>query len=732
MKGIPYVINFTDPSLPDKERFVIRPKTTDGPEHPTSDELDSLADEQHTSLILAGMGVIEFGERVDNDLVWLLEHFAGKEAPVNPTAGQTWFDYNSKTAKVWNGTAWVPMGGDKHIASYLDFNRLVELINDALSRPAIDKPVNITPAANATNVDINTLFRGSEYHSRYSTPQAAAQWQASTSSSFAAPLVFDRVKTGESVTLTYEPGLTANTSYFWRVRYKDTQGAWSEWSDATTFKTAQATLLTPSIVLPTNGSIGQALDLNISSSTIAASSGSDTLDEATWEIYTAPNQGGTRVYAQSTLGYILSVPSGMLQMGETYYVRVRLKGTTLGLSPWSADSSFATVQPTVLAPTIDVPTSNSQTTLTPQFIGSSFVVSGGTDTLESSKWEIYSGSDGSGSLIVAQTSTGSKQFTVASGTLELGKSYSARLRYVGVRWGNSPWSAYTNFRVESIAAGTVLSYYCSGTTRMAIVADGNGGTTNQVIQTNSSQCGYVPPNNPPAGTILATHCVGVDKYNTVANGSGGSTEQLVETNSASCGYVPPVVHPPAGTLISSRCSGFDKYNTVANGSGGSYEVLAETNSAYCGYVPPQPYADIGTLTQNNNNNVYNKIPVSGTATAMLTFKSDGNWASSSTGTLGPINKSGKFLYNGANPNDFEIKFALDREEYFPSFEYAARAGTFNTWLPLTQDQYIALSGYNSDSYAWVNYTVSVRKKSTGEVVSTSGQIMIDRSTLNSG
>lgn len=49
---------------------------------------------------------------------------------------------------------------------------------------------------------------------------------------------------------------------------------------------------------------------------------------------------------------------------------------------------------------------------------------------------------------------------------------------------------------DYIAAGTVLASGCSGTTLLVTKADGQGGTyTNP--QLNSTQCGYVPPDDDP-------------------------------------------------------------------------------------------------------------------------------------------------------------------------------------------------------------------------------------------
>lgn len=44
---------------------------------------------------------------------------------------------------------------------------------------------------------------------------------------------------------------------------------------------------------------------------------------------------------------------------------------------------------------------------------------------------------------------------------------------------------------------------------------------------------------PPAGTLLRTLCTGFDKYGVYTNGSCGETITLIQSNSPECGYVPP-------------------------------------------------------------------------------------------------------------------------------------------------------------------------------------------------
>jgi hypothetical protein len=102
------------------------------------------------------------------------------------------------------------------------------------------------------------------------------------------------------------------------------------------------------------------------------------------------------------------------------------------------------------------------------------------------------------------------------------------------------------------AAGTLLGTYCAaagspyyynGTTLMGTYANGTGGSTTSPIDYSSPSCGYVPPapppppSYPPYGTLLSTHCSAYILIGTYANGEGGTYDNPIESNSPSCGWV---------------------------------------------------------------------------------------------------------------------------------------------------------------------------------------------------
>jgi hypothetical protein len=72
---------------------------------------DGTIDVATTDLALFGKGYAGFGERLNENLVKLLENFNNTTAPSNKMQGQLWFDQTNKRINVWTGDKWKPAGG---------------------------------------------------------------------------------------------------------------------------------------------------------------------------------------------------------------------------------------------------------------------------------------------------------------------------------------------------------------------------------------------------------------------------------------------------------------------------------------------------------------------------------------------------------------------------------------------------------------------------------------------
>lgn len=117
---------------------------------------------------------------------------------------------------------------------------------DVIGAPDVGQPYNISPSDGETltaQVADTPTLEASAYISLFGKQQKSSQWQIDTTNDFtSSPLTYD---SGEvvAVGITHavpEGNLSANTTYYWRVRYRNTDDTWSEWSNATEFDTAAA------------------------------------------------------------------------------------------------------------------------------------------------------------------------------------------------------------------------------------------------------------------------------------------------------------------------------------------------------------------------------------------------------------------------------------------------------------------------------------------------------------
>lgn len=119
----------------------------------------------------------------------------------------------------------------------IDDNR--KLVNILDINDIVRSPTNVSPANAATNIGATPVLTGSTYYSLFGIAKAAGQWQVSTVSNFASTVVSTGDVAGTSVSYTVGSGILAvNTVYYWRVRYKDANGTYSDWSTGTSFTTA--------------------------------------------------------------------------------------------------------------------------------------------------------------------------------------------------------------------------------------------------------------------------------------------------------------------------------------------------------------------------------------------------------------------------------------------------------------------------------------------------------------
>lgn len=216
-----------------------------------------------------------------------------------------------------------------------------------LMRP--NAPTISSPATGATNVIETPTLTASNYVSPAGNAFATAQFQISTSSTFASVLH----DSGEKSAMTYSvPAgvLAVNTTFYVRARVKDVAGLVSDWATITSFttKASYAYVNTPTVTTPTNGQTEVPEQPTLQSSAFATTGGADTHASSQWQIRLAGGTWAAPLHdsgASTTNKTSYTVPAGVLVAGQTQYVmRVRHTGTGLGASEWSSDIAFTTKQ----------------------------------------------------------------------------------------------------------------------------------------------------------------------------------------------------------------------------------------------------------------------------------------------------------------------------------------------------------------------------------------------------
>lgn len=218
-----------------------------------------------------------------------------------------------------------------------------------------EKPVNATPTDEEEDVPLRAVLSASDFvDADVGDWHAVSQWQVRSASN--APdysiLVFDSGERSDALTtITLPPGyLNYYTDYFFRVRYSDNKGLWTEWSDETGFKTvdngvANTAPNAPSNLNPANGQDGIFIRAWLNASPFKDVDVGDSQVAARWRVRSASGDYTDPVYDSGILnpgGTAHTVPEGYLEYGTTYYWQACYCDSRGVWSGWSAETSFDT------------------------------------------------------------------------------------------------------------------------------------------------------------------------------------------------------------------------------------------------------------------------------------------------------------------------------------------------------------------------------------------------------
>ena len=109
----------------------------------------------------------------------------------------------------------------------------------AVTDSAPDQPQNASPADDAGIMTLTPTLSASVFsHVCLLSTHAASQWQVTAvSGDYSNPLDDTTVRGGDLTSFELPTGVMGSPQqYWWRVRYQDNGGAWSDWSEETSFK----------------------------------------------------------------------------------------------------------------------------------------------------------------------------------------------------------------------------------------------------------------------------------------------------------------------------------------------------------------------------------------------------------------------------------------------------------------------------------------------------------------
>jgi PKD repeat protein len=220
-----------------------------------------------------------------------------------------------------------------------------------------ETPANASPADDAVGIVLEPTLVASAFAMLNGIgTHAYSQWEIATSDAgftaaagLAGP-IYDSLHVEGATTMTVDEDLLDyEATYFWSVRYQDSYGNWSSWSQPTSFTTIEnRPPYQPSNESPASGATGVPAMATLRASSFSDPDDGDSQAASQWQItatsgdYTAAalvwDSGTERIFLRQ-----ITVPSGELASGTTYYWKVRYQDRQDNWSGWSNETSFSTV-----------------------------------------------------------------------------------------------------------------------------------------------------------------------------------------------------------------------------------------------------------------------------------------------------------------------------------------------------------------------------------------------------
>lgn len=213
----------------------------------------------------------------------------------------------------------------------------------------VKQPINTSPAEGSTSSSTSPSLQATAFFVVGGVDaHEASQWQVATDSAFA-NVVHDSGETMTDLTSHAVPGgeLSAQETYYYRVRYKGQNLGYSSWSRPTTF-TTQAVPAAPTVTSPADGATGVSRTPTLNSSSFFIAGTTDSHSKSQWQVASNSNFSTIVYDSGETVDLTAHTVAVSLAQDTNYYTRVRHKGTTTGWGAWSNVSAFRTLNAQVM------------------------------------------------------------------------------------------------------------------------------------------------------------------------------------------------------------------------------------------------------------------------------------------------------------------------------------------------------------------------------------------------
>ncbi|MCX7045066.1 MAG: dockerin type I domain-containing protein [Candidatus Sumerlaeota bacterium] len=342
------------------------------------------------------------------------------------------------------------------------------------------KPINLDPFDTAVDVPLTPTLSASDLTSTDSgNLHDQSQWQVYQLMSidtytFDSFPVYDIITSDALISVSLPEGVLDHSAlYSWRVAYHFSKTGWTDWSEATVFRTIASgesgnLSFVPTNVSPLNGATSVSLEPTLQASDLRSWDAADQHVMSYWELYQVV------LYADGYYGYDLvfyaattssltaiPVPSSALINNAIYSWRVSYYFTKTGWTAWSYSTWFRTIAKAALAPVnLDPPDGATGVFLAPTLRASDLASSDALDLHDQSRWEVFyifwtsGGAYSPEKLLVygMDTIDGSTSHALPSGILIGNASYAWHAAYHYSKSGWTDWSDMTYFKTGVIPA----------------------------------------------------------------------------------------------------------------------------------------------------------------------------------------------------------------------------------------------------------------------------------------